>query len=145
MFFLWNPQHKRSAKCQHLIIFSVNDSKARMHKNCYVIFLCNVSSSNVCIAVEKTNPQKIKSNRKPLKNRAMVQTEISLDHVLLPHFRKLKAELSEDNWVLELSQCTSQLFCFRRKCIKNKTIKKCTWKVPNTYLNIFRYLYFKLS
>ena len=53
MFFLWNPQLKTDS-ANTLLSFQLKDPKQEfIHKNCYVIFLGNISSKKVCVAVEK--------------------------------------------------------------------------------------------
>ena len=60
-FFHWNPYLKRDS-ANLLILFSVNEFHKKICRNFYVIFLRNVSSNNVCIALGKTQNAE---NQKP--------------------------------------------------------------------------------
>ena len=60
-FFHWNPYLKRDS-ANFLILFSVTDFHKKICRNFYVIFLRNVSSNNVCIALGKTQNAE---NQKP--------------------------------------------------------------------------------
>ena len=60
-FFLWNHYLKTDSP-NLLILFSVNDFHKKICRNFYVIFLRNVSSNNVCIALGKTQNAE---NQKP--------------------------------------------------------------------------------
>ena len=51
-FFHWNPYLKTNS-ANLLILFSVNDFHKKMCRNFYVIFLHNVPSNDVCIALGK--------------------------------------------------------------------------------------------
>ena len=52
-FFHWNPYLKTDS-ANLLILFSDNDFHKKICRNFYVIFLHNVSSNNICIALGKT-------------------------------------------------------------------------------------------
>ena len=52
-FFRWNPYLKTDS-ANLLILFSINDFHKKIYRNFYIIFLQNVSSNNVCIALGKT-------------------------------------------------------------------------------------------
>ena len=53
LFHHWNPYVKTDS-ANLLILFSVIEFHKKICRNFYVIFLRNVSSSNVCIALGKT-------------------------------------------------------------------------------------------
>ena len=60
-FFHWNPYLKTDSATL-LILFSVNEFHKEICRNFYVIFLHNVFSNNVCIALGKTQNAE---NQKP--------------------------------------------------------------------------------
>ena len=68
-YFHWNPYLKTDS-ANLLILFSANDFHKEICRNFYVIFLCNVSSNKVYIALGKTkNAENQKTILSTLKNR----------------------------------------------------------------------------
>ena len=60
-FFHWNPYLKTDS-ANLLVLFSVNDFHKRIFRKFSVIFLHNVFSKNVYIALGKTKMQKIEKH-----------------------------------------------------------------------------------
>ena len=60
-FFHWNPYLKTDS-ANLFILFSVNEFHKEICRNFYVIFLRNVSSNNICIALGTTQNAE---NQKP--------------------------------------------------------------------------------